>query len=129
MWAMVYCVCTMVLTTMLGVILILTIHLGNPKIKQALGMGRHSKEVSSLDTFLDLIHNLFSKNLVQACFQQIHCLFRRAASSHASIQGIPSWELICGQREGMQWALAYGGSGNGGPGTWCTQVQAGIVLL
>uniref|UniRef100_S4R907 Amino acid transporter n=1 Tax=Petromyzon marinus TaxID=7757 RepID=S4R907_PETMA len=55
----------------MGVILVLAIHPGNPKLKKQLGKGQLNEEVSSLDAFLDLIRNLFPENLVQACFQQV----------------------------------------------------------
>ncbi|XP_025048034.1 excitatory amino acid transporter 2-like [Alligator sinensis] len=77
--AMVYYVCTTVLAAVLGVILVLTIHPGNPELKRAPGMGERSEEVSSLDAFLDLIRNLFPENLVQACFQQIQTVTQKVA--------------------------------------------------
>lgn len=71
--AMVYYMSTTVIAAILGVILVLGIHPGNPKLR---GGGTSSiapknQEVSSLDAFLDLIRNLFPENLVQACFQQV----------------------------------------------------------
>lgn len=72
--AMVYYMSTTVIAAILGVILVLGIHPGNPKLRG--GDSRTSsvpknQEVSSLDAFLDLIRNLFPENLVQACFQQV----------------------------------------------------------
>ncbi|XP_043938589.1 excitatory amino acid transporter 2 isoform X3 [Protopterus annectens] len=69
--AMVYYMTTTIIAAILGVILVLAIHPGNPKLKEKLGEGVKNDEVSSLDAFLDLIRNLFPENLVQACFQQI----------------------------------------------------------
>ncbi|XP_007426482.1 excitatory amino acid transporter 2 [Python bivittatus] len=69
--AMVYYMSTTIIAAVLGVILVLAIHPGNPKLKKQLGEGKKNDEVSSLDAFLDLIRNLFPENLVQACFQQI----------------------------------------------------------
>uniref|UniRef100_A0A8C3HNH3 Amino acid transporter n=1 Tax=Chrysemys picta bellii TaxID=8478 RepID=A0A8C3HNH3_CHRPI len=69
--AMVYYMSTTVLAAVLGVILVLSIHPGNPKLKTATGAAERNEEVSSLDAFLDLIRNLFPENLVQACFQQV----------------------------------------------------------
>uniref|UniRef100_A0A8C9UP66 Amino acid transporter n=1 Tax=Spermophilus dauricus TaxID=99837 RepID=A0A8C9UP66_SPEDA len=68
--AMVYYMSTTIIAAVLGVILVLAIHPGNPKLKKQLGPGKKNDEVSSLDAFLDLIRNLFPENLVQACFQQ-----------------------------------------------------------
>ncbi|KAG8012264.1 Excitatory amino acid transporter 2, partial [Nibea albiflora] len=68
--AMVYYMSTTIIAAILGVILVLVIHPGNPKLKENLGEGEKNDEVSSLDAFFDLIRNLFPENLVQACFQQ-----------------------------------------------------------
>ncbi|TFJ96147.1 oxidoreductase [Platysternon megacephalum] len=62
--AMVYYMSTTVLAAVLGVILVLSIHPGNPKLKRATGAAERSEEVSSLDAFLDLIRNLFPENLL-----------------------------------------------------------------
>ncbi|KAJ8271526.1 hypothetical protein COCON_G00103850 [Conger conger] len=73
--AMIYYMSTTIIAAVLGVILVLAIHPGNPKLKARLGQGHKNDEVSSLDAFLDLIRNLFPENLVQACFQQVRfCL-------------------------------------------------------
>ncbi|XP_059179788.1 excitatory amino acid transporter 2a [Centropristis striata] len=69
--AMVYYMSTTVIAAVLGVILVLLIHPGNPKLRANLGQGKKNDEVSSVDAFFDLIRNLFPENLVQACFQQI----------------------------------------------------------
>ncbi|KAJ3600925.1 hypothetical protein NHX12_031898 [Muraenolepis orangiensis] len=73
--AMVYYMSTTVIAAVLGVILVLGIHPGNPKLKAGAGgqlpaSAPRNPEVSSLDAFLDLIRNLFPDNLVRACFQQ-----------------------------------------------------------
>uniref|UniRef100_A0A8D0BJZ6 Amino acid transporter n=1 Tax=Salvator merianae TaxID=96440 RepID=A0A8D0BJZ6_SALMN len=69
--AMVYYMSTTVVAAILGVILVLSIHPGNPKLKKSPSVVIRNEEVSSLDAFLDLIRNLFPENLVQACFQQV----------------------------------------------------------
>ncbi|XP_029111784.1 excitatory amino acid transporter 2a isoform X2 [Scleropages formosus] len=69
--AMVYYMSTTIIAAVLGVILVLLIHPGNPKLRARLGEGNKNEEVSSLDAFFDLIRNLFPENLVQACFQQV----------------------------------------------------------
>uniref|UniRef100_A0A8D0GEW5 Amino acid transporter n=1 Tax=Sphenodon punctatus TaxID=8508 RepID=A0A8D0GEW5_SPHPU len=72
--AMVYYMSTTVVAAILGVILVLSIHPGNPKLKKTMAPVGRNEEVSSLDAFLDLIRNLFPENLVQACFQQVMSL-------------------------------------------------------
>lgn len=68
---MIYYMTTTIIAAVLGVILVLIIHPGNPKLKENLGEGLQNDDVSSLDAFFDLIRNLFPENLVQACFQQV----------------------------------------------------------
>ncbi|MGH0179825.1 UNVERIFIED_CONTAM: hypothetical protein FKN15_002374 [Acipenser sinensis] len=75
--AMVYYMSTTIIAAVLGVILVLIIHPGNPKLKERLGEGSKNDEVSSLDAFFDLIRNLFPDNLVQACFQQIQTVTKK----------------------------------------------------
>ncbi|TMS05834.1 Excitatory amino acid transporter 2 [Larimichthys crocea] len=74
---MVYYMSTTIIAAILGVILVLVIHPGNPKLKENLGEGEKNDEVSSLDAFFDLIRNLFPENLVQACFQQIQTVTKK----------------------------------------------------
>ncbi|CAG5897266.1 unnamed protein product [Menidia menidia] len=70
--AMVYYMSTTIIAAILGVILVLGIHPGNPKLRgNTASSVPRNQEVSSLDAFLDLIRNLFPENLVQACFQQV----------------------------------------------------------
>uniref|UniRef100_A0A3B3UN75 Amino acid transporter n=1 Tax=Poecilia latipinna TaxID=48699 RepID=A0A3B3UN75_9TELE len=64
--AMVYYMSTTVIAAILGVILVLVIHPGNPKLRANLGQGKKNDEVSSVDAFFDLVRNLFPENLVQA---------------------------------------------------------------
>uniref|UniRef100_A0A8C2GGZ0 Amino acid transporter n=1 Tax=Cyprinus carpio TaxID=7962 RepID=A0A8C2GGZ0_CYPCA len=75
--AMIYYMTTTIIAAVLGVILVLLIHPGNPKLKENLGEGAQNDEVSSLDAFFDLIRNLFPENLVQACFQQIQTVVKK----------------------------------------------------
>ncbi|XP_061629140.1 excitatory amino acid transporter 2b isoform X2 [Phyllopteryx taeniolatus] len=75
--AMVYYMTTTIIAAILGVILVLVIHPGNPKLKENLGEGEKNDDVSSLDAFFDLIRNLFPENLVQACFQQIQTVTKK----------------------------------------------------
>ncbi|XP_053545922.1 excitatory amino acid transporter 2-like [Bombina bombina] len=75
--AMVYYMSTTILAALLGVILVLSIHPGNPKLKKQVSVSARNEEVSSIDAFLDLIRNLFPENLVQACFQQIQTVSKK----------------------------------------------------
>ncbi|XP_063074273.1 solute carrier family 1 member 9 [Engraulis encrasicolus] len=77
--AMVYYMSTTVIAAVLGVILVLGIHPGNPKLRnEPTGPSApKNQEVNSLDAFLDLIRNLFPENLVQACFQQVQTVAKK----------------------------------------------------
>ncbi|XP_062387069.1 solute carrier family 1 member 9 [Sardina pilchardus] len=80
--AMVYYMSTTVIAAILGVILVLGIHPGNPKLRSDPGATNappKNQEVNSLDAFLDLIRNLFPENLVQACFQQVQTVLKKVA--------------------------------------------------
>uniref|UniRef100_A0A667YW10 Amino acid transporter n=1 Tax=Myripristis murdjan TaxID=586833 RepID=A0A667YW10_9TELE len=84
--AMVYYMSTTVIAAILGVILVLSIHPGNPKLRgrSAVMSAPRSQEVSSMDAFLDLIRNLFPENLVQACFQQVQTVLKKVPVTPAN---------------------------------------------
>ncbi|KAL4617852.1 excitatory amino acid transporter 2-like [Arapaima gigas] len=77
--AMVYYMSTTIIAAVLGVILVLGIHPGNPKLKTQVSTSSKDQEVNSLDAFLDLIRNLFPENLVQACFQQVQTVIKKVS--------------------------------------------------
>uniref|UniRef100_A0A914S101 Amino acid transporter n=1 Tax=Parascaris equorum TaxID=6256 RepID=A0A914S101_PAREQ len=53
--AILYYIVTTIIAVVTGIFLVLTIHPGDPTIKQDLGEGTEGKTVSTIDTFLDLI--------------------------------------------------------------------------
>uniref|UniRef100_A0A915Q5L2 Amino acid transporter n=1 Tax=Setaria digitata TaxID=48799 RepID=A0A915Q5L2_9BILA len=69
--AIFYYVATTVIAVITGILLVITIHPGNPTIKHDIGEGTEAKTVSTLETFLDLLRNTFPENIVQATFQQV----------------------------------------------------------
>uniref|UniRef100_A0AC34Q7F8 Amino acid transporter n=1 Tax=Panagrolaimus sp. JU765 TaxID=591449 RepID=A0AC34Q7F8_9BILA len=69
--AIMYYIFTTVLAVITGIVLVLTIHPGDPTIKRDLGTGTGGKNVSTIDTFLDLVRNMFPENIIQATFQQV----------------------------------------------------------
>uniref|UniRef100_A0A8C2WNG9 Amino acid transporter n=1 Tax=Cyclopterus lumpus TaxID=8103 RepID=A0A8C2WNG9_CYCLU len=76
--AMVYYMTTTVIAAILGVILVLGIHPGNPKLRgDSSTSAPKNQEVNSMDAFLDLLRNLFPENLVQSCFQQVSIIVSR----------------------------------------------------
>uniref|UniRef100_A0A8C2WL55 Amino acid transporter n=1 Tax=Cyclopterus lumpus TaxID=8103 RepID=A0A8C2WL55_CYCLU len=65
--AMVYYMTTTVIAAILGVILVLGIHPGNPKLRgDSSTSAPKNQEVNSMDAFLDLLRNLFPENLVRS---------------------------------------------------------------
>jgi len=55
-----------------GIILVSSIHPGDPSLIHSLGEGTlDDTALSTLDTFLDQIRNMFPENIVQATFQQV----------------------------------------------------------
>lgn len=53
--ALTYYIFTTVLAAIVGIVLVLIIHPGDPSIKEEVGTGTEEKKVSTLDAFLDLI--------------------------------------------------------------------------
>uniref|UniRef100_A0A4W3J7G3 Amino acid transporter n=1 Tax=Callorhinchus milii TaxID=7868 RepID=A0A4W3J7G3_CALMI len=58
--AMVYYMSTTIIAAIVGVLLVISIHPGNPKLKKQVTMAMKNEDVSSLDAFLDLVRNLYS---------------------------------------------------------------------
>ena len=70
---MVYYFGTTMLAVVLGIILVLVIHPGDPKIKQEVmrSVKEDKTRVSTMDAMLDLARNMFPENLFQATFSQV----------------------------------------------------------
>ncbi|CAJ0931082.1 unnamed protein product, partial [Mesorhabditis belari] len=67
----VYYMITTFLSTFTGIILVSSIHPGDPALIHSLGEGTlEHTPLSTLDAFLDQIRNMFPENIVQATFQQ-----------------------------------------------------------
>ncbi|CAK5041929.1 unnamed protein product [Meloidogyne enterolobii] len=66
-----YYVITTLFATMTGILLVLVIHPGDPAIKQELAyLEIQHNPISPLDTFLDVIRNMFPENVIQATMQR-----------------------------------------------------------
>ncbi|KHN78500.1 Putative sodium-dependent excitatory amino acid transporter glt-3 [Toxocara canis] len=68
----IYYMTTTFLSTFTGIILVSSIHPGDPHLIHMLGEGTlDDTALSTLDTFLDQIRNMFPENIIQATFQQV----------------------------------------------------------
>ncbi|XP_023241481.1 excitatory amino acid transporter-like [Centruroides sculpturatus] len=76
--ALLYYFATTIFAAIVGIILVTSIHPGDPAIKEQVHVEEEqtSVTVSTLDSFLDLIRNLFPDNLLQACFQSAHTTYK-----------------------------------------------------
>lgn len=72
---LVYFILTSLLNAVLGVVLVLVIHPGNPGIRESIAPSHHARAVNILDSLLDLGRNMFPDNLFQAAFQQAHTVY------------------------------------------------------
>ncbi|KAJ8665338.1 hypothetical protein QAD02_007000 [Eretmocerus hayati] len=76
--ALSYYMVTTVLAAIVGIIVVLVIHPGDPKIKNiVVGPKGDETKVSTLDAILDIIRNMIPENLVQACFQQVQTIYEK----------------------------------------------------
>ncbi|KAJ1349141.1 putative sodium-dependent excitatory amino acid transporter glt-3 [Parelaphostrongylus tenuis] len=72
----IYYMTTTFLSTFTGIILVSSIHPGDPSLIHALGEGTlENTALSTLDTFLDQIRNMFPENIIQATFQQVQTYY------------------------------------------------------
>ncbi|XP_035215699.1 excitatory amino acid transporter 2-like isoform X2 [Stegodyphus dumicola] len=86
--ALIYYFSTTILAAVVGIVLVLIIHPGDPSIKVNVGIGTEEKKVSTLDAFLDLIRNMFPENLLQACFQQVETSYTKAKPKILNVTGL-----------------------------------------
>ncbi|KAK1131309.1 hypothetical protein K0M31_017596 [Melipona bicolor] len=69
--ALIYYTVTTILAAIVGIVMVLMIHPGDPRIKTTITAPKTDfTKMSTLDAILDIIRNMVPENLVQACFQQ-----------------------------------------------------------
>ncbi|NXD17477.1 EAA3 protein, partial [Nothocercus nigrocapillus] len=68
--AIIYYFCTTALAVILGIVLVVIFKPGTSQRAEEIVRVGSTPEVTTVDTLLDLIRNMFPENLVQACFQQ-----------------------------------------------------------
>merc|ERR1719341_493666 len=81
----VYFMATSLIASLVGLILVIMVHPGNPETKTLLGAGTtEEKKVSILDNFLDLGRNVFPDNLFQAAFLTAGTKFEKIVDANAT---------------------------------------------
>ncbi|XP_034170849.1 excitatory amino acid transporter 2 [Osmia lignaria lignaria] len=69
--ALAYYTVTTILAAIVGILMVIMIHPGDPRIKITINAPKaEDTKVSTLDAILDIVRNMVPENLVQACFQQ-----------------------------------------------------------
>ncbi|XP_010888577.1 excitatory amino acid transporter 3 isoform X2 [Esox lucius] len=68
--AVVYYISTTIIAVILGIVLVITIKPGVSQETDHIDRTGITPNVTTVDTLLDLVRNMFPENLVQACFQQ-----------------------------------------------------------
>uniref|UniRef100_A0A3B4C1D8 Amino acid transporter n=1 Tax=Pygocentrus nattereri TaxID=42514 RepID=A0A3B4C1D8_PYGNA len=69
--AVIYYFSTTIIAVILGIILVTTIKPGVSQSADNIDRAGTTPNVTTVDTLLDLVRNMFPENLVQACFQQV----------------------------------------------------------
>uniref|UniRef100_A0A3B3Y7D9 Amino acid transporter n=1 Tax=Poecilia mexicana TaxID=48701 RepID=A0A3B3Y7D9_9TELE len=69
--AVIYYFSTTIIAVILGIILVMTIKPGVSQEAENIDRAGTTPNVTTVDTLLDLLRNMFPENLVQACFQQV----------------------------------------------------------
>nr|AKN21391.1 slc1a-1 [Schmidtea mediterranea] len=69
---MTYYLFTTLMAVIIGIILVVSIHPGDPTVKDNLEPSKPGRKIppKTLDAFLDLIRNIFPVNLISSCFRQ-----------------------------------------------------------
>ncbi|KAI6214209.1 hypothetical protein M3Y94_00241000 [Aphelenchoides besseyi] len=97
-----YYTTTTVLSTITGIILVLTIHPGDPLITQGASYEVHEHNaVSPLDTFLDVVRNMFPENVIQATFQRVQTDYYQVKPKTNQPNAPPIIKKRIGYVEGM----------------------------
>jgi len=97
----VYFMATSLIASLVGLILVIMVHPGNPETKTLLGAGTtEEKKVSILDNFLDLGRNVFPDNLFQAAFLTAGTKFEKIVNANATNNATIQYAKTIGTRNG-----------------------------
>ncbi|XP_069696625.1 excitatory amino acid transporter-like isoform X1 [Periplaneta americana] len=81
--ALLYYVTTTVLASILGIVMAVVIHPGDPNLKTHVEGESTDIEVSTFHAMLDIMRNLFPDNLIQACLQQVQTTYKKVEVNKA----------------------------------------------
>ncbi|XP_037070591.1 excitatory amino acid transporter 2-like isoform X2 [Pollicipes pollicipes] len=76
MRTVVYFVLTSLLNAVLGILLVVAIHPGDPSMRSAIQQSDQSRRANIMDGLLDLGRNVFPDNLFQASFEQTQTIYK-----------------------------------------------------
>ncbi|XP_045216876.2 excitatory amino acid transporter-like [Mercenaria mercenaria] len=85
---------TTFMAIIIGVILVVSIHPGDPVLKDETAVAKGDSRITSLDAFLDLIRNFFPDNLAQAMFQHVKTSYSDVKVKKKRIQLTPLTDNI-----------------------------------
>lgn len=87
-----YYAMTTMLAVIQGVILVTLIQPGGGQPTEIFRAGS-SRNVTTVDTLLDLVRNMFPPNLIQACIQQYRTVLTYEENSTADIKNLLTWKI------------------------------------
>uniref|UniRef100_A0A0N4ZB35 Amino acid transporter n=1 Tax=Parastrongyloides trichosuri TaxID=131310 RepID=A0A0N4ZB35_PARTI len=89
-----YYMTTTFLSTVIGILIVSSIHPGDPTLIHSFGEGTlDDTELSPLDTFLDQIRNMFPENIIQATFQQVQTEYIEVKTRVHKVSGVNDTDL------------------------------------
>jgi len=95
MRTIIYFLVTSLLSAIIGLILVLVIHPGNPETKAELGNGNtEARQVDIVDNFMDLGRNLFPDNMFKASFQTAYTSYDEGKKQVAYRSGTNTLGII-----------------------------------
>uniref|UniRef100_A0A3P9QCA4 Amino acid transporter n=1 Tax=Poecilia reticulata TaxID=8081 RepID=A0A3P9QCA4_POERE len=92
--AVIYYFSTTIIAVILGIILVMTIKPGVSQEAENIDRAGTTPNVTTVDTLLDLLRNMFPENLVQACFQQVTSDRKTLEGFDLSVMGGLSFQNI-----------------------------------
>ncbi|XP_043195057.1 excitatory amino acid transporter 2-like isoform X1 [Amphibalanus amphitrite] len=81
MRTVIYFVLTSLLNAVLGILLVVAIHPGDPTMRNAIEQSDQSRRATIMDGLLDLGRNVFPDNLFQASFEQTQTIYKPVATA------------------------------------------------